>query len=72
MLNRTYAMPIEERDGGWRFRVMIDGRIFEFGPYSSIDSALAVRRMVVANPDTRKTNGGRLSAAYEGWRPPNP
>ena len=64
MKNTPYAMPIEERDGGWRFRVMIDGRNFEFGPYSSIDSALAIRKMVVANPDTRKEMGGRIVAAY--------
>jgi len=63
--NKTYAMPIEERDGQWRFRVAINGRDYAFGPYITIDAAADIRSKVVERPENCKALGGKLIRVYD-------
>ena len=61
--SKVYALPIEERDGRWWFRVYIDSRVMVFGPFNTTQAASTIRDRVVEHPENWKQLGGKMRPA---------
>ena len=58
--SKVYALPVEERDGRWRFRVFIESRVMLFGPFNTPEAATTIRQRVVERPEDWKELGGKI------------